>query len=117
MGTWTLHRIEITGTTGVRILDQPNVSGMLRYTADGQVWVILQVPDQQPDGLLPGAYAGTVTVDADTVIHHVGVGTTPFGAGSILARNVDLSADRTELALSAPAGNDVTARLHWQRTA
>ncbi|WP_405165562.1 lipocalin-like domain-containing protein [Nocardia sp. NBC_01499] len=116
VGTWTLHRIEITGATGVRILDQPSASGMLRYTADGQVWVILHVPDHQPDGLLSGAYTGTVTVEADTVIHHVSVGTTPFGAGSVLARNADLSADRTELCLSAPAAG-VTARLRWQRTA
>ncbi|WP_405165612.1 hypothetical protein OG203_11235 [Nocardia sp. NBC_01499] len=116
IGTWTLHRIEITGATEARILVQPSVSGILRYTADGQVWVILHVPDHQSDGLLSGAYTGTVTVDADTVIHHVSVGTTPFGEGSVLARTADLSADRTELGLSAPTG-DVTARLHWQRTA
>ena len=116
VGTWALHRIEITGTTGMRILEQPSVSGMLRYTTDAHVWVILQVPDHQPDGLLSGAYTGAVTVETDTVLHHISAGTAPFNAGTVLTRNVDLSSDHTELGLSASVG-DVTARLHWQRAA
>lgn len=85
LGTWRLMSYVVT-TAGERITPYgKNPSGYLSYSADGRMQVIAAADRRMVAGAVPGdnekvvlfdtmfAYAGTYTVQADAVIHHVEV--------------------------------------------
>lgn len=113
-GTWKLERITVTFADGTtRVYPEPTISGLLRYSQDRHVWVVIDTPS---DGTLwPSAYAGTVSLTADGVVHHVTLGTPPLMAGAVLPRAAELSETKARLELTAKTDKGWTICLTWNR--
>jgi hypothetical protein len=87
LGTWKLRSYVVTTATGARSTPYgENPTGCLSYSADGRMQVIGATSDRQPQaGPNPTenerlalydsmfAYAGTYSVEANKVIHHVDI--------------------------------------------
>jgi len=134
-GTWTLvsftQRDVATGITTDIFGRSPR--GFLSYSRDGRMNAIL-VKDKRP---LPAdmaqatiedraqlfssmyAYAGTFTVDGNTVTHHVDISWNENWTGSDQVRNVRLEGDRLYISTNPQSsgldGKIVVAELVWQK--
>ena len=134
-GTWKLvsfaQRVVATGKTTDIFGSSP--SGFLSYSRDGRMNAIL-VKDKRPRPVDMAnatseeraqlfssmyAYAGTFTVDGDTVTHHVDISWNENWTGTDQLRNVRLEGDRLHISTNPQSsGLDekiVVAELVWER--
>jgi hypothetical protein len=134
-GTWKLvsftQRVVATGETTEIFGSSP--SGFLSYSRDGRMNAIL-VKDKRPRPVDMAnvtseeraelfssmyAYAGTFTVDGDTVTHHVDISWNENWTGTDQLRNVRLEGDKlyisTNPQLSGLDEKIVVAELVWER--
>jgi len=134
-GTWRLLsfklRVVATGATTQTFGMSP--SGFLSYSRDGRMNAIL-VRDIRPRPAdmarataeerielfdTMGAYAGTFTVDGDTVTHHVDISWNENWTGTDQVRKVRLEGDKLYISSDpAPSGIDgemVAGELVWER--
>lgn len=135
VGSWRLVSASSASKDGTRN-DAPygrSPSGLLIYTADGRVSVIITDGDRQPlsvddraaapleerarafSSLL--AYAGRYSFSCDRVVHHVEVASVPNWVGTDFARGVKFEGSR--LILSTPprrvGGTFSSFQLVWER--
>lgn len=135
-GTWKL--ISVTDTTDagevVTTLYGRNPDGLLTYTTDGRMMVIITDDGRKPLSILGRrtssveeraelfsscvAYSGRYTFTGDKVIHHVEVASLPNFVNTDLVRVV-VHIDRNRLTIRNPTAmrNDVHYReeLTWER--
>ena len=134
-GTWRLlsftRRVVATGETTAVFGRSPR--GVLSYSRDGRMSAIL-AKEERPrpaDMALAkaeeriqlfdsmGAYAGTFTVDGDTVTHHVDISWNENWTGTDQVRKVRLEGDRLYIASNPqPDGTDgqiVVGELVWEK--
>jgi hypothetical protein len=134
VGAWRLASFQTVDEDGtVTHPRDPDPTGLLIYTADGQMSVFLGPASRKnlpvadlrscsPEDVTGAvreivAYAGTYTVQGNTVIHHVKHGLVPNWVGGDLVRRIQL--DRDELTLTTtplPFEHQIrTAMLTWRR--
>jgi hypothetical protein len=134
-GTWKLlsftQRLVATGETVDAFGQSP--SGFLSYSRDGRMNGIL-VKDKRPKladmaqattedkaQLFSSmyAYAGTFTVDGNTVTHHVDISWNEDWTGTNQVRNVRLEGDKLHISTNPQSngidGKVVVAELVWER--
>lgn len=137
IGVWRLVSWQLIGPDGHASEPfGPTPRGLLTYTADGHMSVVMSVPDRP---VLPSdpaartlpqkaaaydrshAYAGRYTLGEGQVIHHVQVSSMPNYEGADQVRQFELAGDR--LTLNTPPGRSAVlapgsatfGRLVWQR--
>jgi hypothetical protein len=134
-GTWKLVRFtqRYVGTGETIAVFGQHPSGFLSYSRDGRMNAIL-VKDDRPKvadmaqatprdkaQLFSSmyAYAGTFTVDGDTVTHHVDISWNGNWTGTDQVRNVRLEGDRLFISTNAQSngidGKVAVAELEWER--
>jgi hypothetical protein len=134
-GTWKLlsftQRVVATGET-VDVFGQSPI-GFLSYSHDGRMNAIL-VKDKRPKLAdmaqattedkaqlfsSMAAYAGTFTVDGNTVTHHVDISWNENWTGTNQVRNVRLEGDKLYISTNPQSngidGKVVVAELVWER--
>ena len=100
----------------------PNPHGHISYTRDGRVIVLVLRADRpKPAALVPTneeklslydsmfAYAGTYTVDAEKVVHHIDMSWNQSWTGQSQIRFLRLEGDRL-VYVGAPAKNPMNGR-------
>jgi len=135
VGTWRLISVSSSNDKGVvnNAIYGPHPAGLITYTAEGRVSVIITDDGRKPlsvnDRLAATAeeraaafatlvaYAGTYSFTGDKVIHHVEIDAMQNRVGSEQVRSVTLQADR--LILKTPpvmrGGESLTLELVWER--
>ncbi len=135
VGTWKL--VSVSSTDGAGRVNEavhgPQPSGLLTYTADGRMAVVIAEDPREPlsvDDKLAApaeerarafstfsAYAGRYTFHRGKVVHHVEVASMPNWTHRDVVRSVRLEGDR--LTLRTPpmsrGGAMLTLELVWQR--
>jgi hypothetical protein len=135
IGTWKLvSATDTTDTSETRDTFGQNPTGFLTYTADGRMMGIISNGGRKPLSTLDyvaapederaaafatfAAYAGTYTLDANRVIHHVQIAWLQNLVRTDLVRTI-LKLDGDQLILRAPpslrGGIQATTVLVWQR--
>lgn len=135
VGTWKLVSAVDTNEKGEkRDTFGSNPTGFLTYTADGHMMAIisnggrkpLSIPDyiaapvqERAEAFATfGAYAGTYTLEANRVIHHVQVSSLQNRVGTDLVRTI-VALGNGRLTLRTPptprGGVMVTTELVWER--
>ena len=119
VGTWKLvsaKQFNADGTTALEFGDHP--SGFLTYTADGHMHAILTngarpalsvndrigAPEaERAQAFATGfAYAGTYTITAGKVTHHVLIATVPNWVGQNFVRRIRLEGDKLIIVTEEP---------------
>lgn len=119
IGTWELTSFEIEKPDKGKRPWGKNLRGLLIYSATGHVTVSIQrdvVRTGNPDKDLLGAllfYAGTFTIEGNTVLHKVTIASSPARVGKEIVRYAALQGDT--LTLKAPPEPFGTATLTWRR--
>ena len=119
MLSWTIEDL-ISGEKTPALGENP--SGYITYSADGRVMVLVLRPDRsKPAGLVPTdaekialydsmfAYAGTYSVDADKVLHHIDMSWNEVWSGTTQIRFLKLQGDELTY-VSAPARSPMNGR-------
>jgi hypothetical protein len=135
VGTWRLVSVSSSTAKGEvnKAIYGLHPSGLITYTADGRMSVIITDDGRKPlsvnDRLAASpeeralafstlvAYAGTYTFTGDKITHHVEIDALENRVGSDQVRFVTLQGDRLILK-SAPilrGGEQVTLELVWER--
>jgi Lipocalin-like domain len=124
LGSWrmTSWQIEDLASGETRDAFGPNPHGYISYTADGRVMVLVLKTDRgRPAALVPTneeklalydsmfAYAGTYTVDAEKVVHHIDMSWNQSWTGTSQIRFLRLQGDRLTY-VGAPARNPMNGR-------
>ena len=134
LGTWKLKSYVVTTATGVRSTPYgENPTGYLSYSADGRVQVIgaangrivpagRTATDNERVALHDTmfAYAGTYSVEAGKVIHHVDISWNEVWTGTVQVRLFEVNANTLTLTtrITDPS-NDTEAHyaLVWEKVA
>ena len=134
-GTWRLlsysQRVVATGETSAFFGDAPH--GFLSYGRDGRMSAII-TKEGRPKPIditnltaeeraelfnTMAAYAGTFTLDGNTVTHHVDISWNEQWTGSDQVRNVRLERDKLYITNNSPLedvdGNVIVAELVWEK--
>jgi hypothetical protein len=119
MVSWTVEDL-VTGAKQDAL--GPNPVGVITYSADGRVTVlVLKMDRRTPADLVPTseekialydsmfAYAGTFTMDDEKVIHHIDMSWNQAWTGTDQIRFYDLR-DGVLTYIGAPAKNPMTGR-------
>ena len=134
IGTWRLESFtsEVLATGEKHDDFGPHPTGYLGYGADGRMYAILAMDNRvKPRNTIPTdeekirlfgsviAYAGTYTVDAEKVVHHVDVSWNERFTGTDLVRFYKLDGDTLTIT-TAPAksvidGKEGRTVLVWKR--
>jgi hypothetical protein len=124
IGTWKMVSwiVEDLETGAKQDALGPDPFGMITYSADGRVMVLVLKRDRQtPADLVPTneekialydsmfAYAGTFTVDQEKVVHHIDMSWNQIWTGTHQIRFCDLR-DGVLTYVGAPAKNPMTGR-------
>ena len=124
LGNWRMisWQIEDLASGETRDALGPNPRGYITYTRDGRVMVlVLKAERARPAALVPTdaeklalydsmfAYAGTYTVDAEKVVHHIDMSWNQSWTGTNQIRFVHLDGD-TLTYIGAPARNPINGR-------
>jgi hypothetical protein len=113
-GAWHLHHIDVDNAAGKVRVVAPEVKGLLVYTNDGHMSVIVQA-EQDLFGFATVAYAGTSSVNGDQITHRVTVGAPPMSPGTVQVRTASLALfPAANLSLSGRIGDSKTI-LTWSR--
>jgi hypothetical protein len=131
VGTWKLVSASSTTSKGEPSSDPYGTSptGLLTYTADGRVSVLISHGGRRPLPPLAAmeqhaeafntflAYAGKYAISGETVIHSVEVASIQNYVGKDLVRTVKFQDDRIILATppTPVKGKTVIIELIWQR--
>lgn len=135
IGAWTFADWTITSAYGdIRRPFLPGPSGYIIYSADGVMSAVIQAgqrprfpsddirkrPAQEKAQAFDGYfhYAGTWTIRADTVVHHVTSALNPNMIGSEQVRKVTLTGDDLILSADEPLEGGRGMRHHaltWRR--
>ena len=119
LGTWELVRFEITGKHGSIKNWGPNPRGQLIYTDDGHMSVSInrdpQPADSEAQSILNSIlfYAGTYSIDGDTIRHKVTLASSPGRVGRDMVRYDEFHGD--EIHLKTPEESYGVANLVWRR--
>lgn len=124
LGNWKMMswQVEDLATGETRDALGPDPHGYITYTRDGRVIVlVLKASRAKPAALVPTdeeklalydsmfAYAGTYTVDAEKVVHHIDMSWNQSWTGTSQIRFLRLEGDRLAY-LGAPARNPMNGR-------
>jgi hypothetical protein len=124
LGSWRMvsWQIEDLASGETRDALGPNPQGYITYTPDGRVVVLVLKGDRiKPAVLVPTAeeklalydsmfaYAGTYTVDAEKVVHHIDMSWNQSWTGTNQIRFLRLEGDRLTY-VGAPARNPMNGR-------
>ena len=143
IGTWKLISAIAIHADGMVTPDVygANPTGYITYTSDGHMMVMFSRSDRSPLSQaiqsplssemqsLPAkelaqafttfnAYAGTYTLNGNTVTHHIEIASIPNRVGKTLIRTFTLSENRVTLRTPSVVSNGVEAvfELMWERT-
>jgi hypothetical protein len=111
IGAWELQglvSIGSDGAVGYPLGEHP--SGLILYTPDGGMSATISA--EPSSGALSVCYAGWVSMRGNTLTHHVLVGADPYGVGSQLVRDAELTSDG---ALQLTAKGPELLHLTWKR--
>ena len=120
VGAWTLEAFDIEKTSGDKAPWGKNVQGLLIYTESGHVSVSInrdvneetQNADKAVlDSLL--FYAGTYSIDGETINHKVTLASNPSRVGRDMIRYAKFEDDK--VTLSTPQESYGRAILVWRR--
>jgi hypothetical protein len=134
LGTWRLKSCVATTAAGVRATPYgENPAGFLSYSADGRMQAMgaargrvasaaFHPPDSERVALYDTmfAYAGTYSVEADRVIHHVDISWNEIWTGTDQIRSFELNGDTLTLTtnFTDPQSHaKVHYALEWERVA
>jgi len=134
LGTWKLKSYVVTTSAGERTTPYgENPTGYLSYSADGRMQVIAAANGRiAPVGAAPAdneraalydtmfAYAGTYSVEADKVIHHVEISWNESWTGTDQIRLFEVSGNAVTLTtrIADPdSGTDAHYAVVWEKVA
>jgi len=124
LGNWKMVSWQVEDLSSGETRDAlgPNPRGYITYTPDGRVMVIvLRVGRPKPAALVPTAeeklalydsmfaYAGTYTIDAEKVVHHIDMSWNESWTGTSQMRFLCLEGDSLTY-VGAPAKNPMNGR-------
>jgi hypothetical protein len=124
LGNWRMvsWQIEDLATGETRDALEPDPQGYIAYTPDGRVMVLVLKADRpKPAALVPTAeeklglydtmfaYAGTFTMDAEKIVHHIDMSWNQAWTGTDQIRFLHLQGDRLTY-VGAPARNPMSGR-------
>lgn len=138
VGAWELVAWQLIGPDGAVDAFGPHPRGLLIYTADGHMSVVISAPGRAHLAADPAArtaaekaaafdgthaYTGTYSLRPGEIVHHVQVATLPNYEGTDQRRRLALAGDRLTLTTPPGAaahlapGSAVAGCLTWQRRA
>ncbi len=134
LGTWQLKSYVVTTAAGVRSTPfGENPTGYLSYSADGRMHAIgaasgrimpagTTAPDHERAALYDTmfAYAGTYSVEAGKVIHHVDISWNPAWTGIDQIRAFQVNGNAlilTTLAMDTASGTETHYAVIWEKAA
>ena len=134
LGTWRLKKYVVTTAAGERPTPYgDNPTGYLSYSADGRMQVIVAANGRiAPDGVASldndrvslydtmFAYAGTYSMEADKIIHHIDISWNETWTGTDQSRLFELNGNTLTLTARIPdpvTGTEAHYAAVWEKVA